>query len=41
MAEYRKYGFCGIIEKAYNANQASETINQVLGDCGRKTVRYA
>jgi CheY-like chemotaxis protein len=31
MAEYKKYGFCGVINKPYNANQVSEIIRNVLG----------
>ena len=37
MSEYRKYGFCGVINKPYNANQASEIIRNVLmGDSDKR-----
>jgi CheY-like chemotaxis protein len=41
MAEYRKYGFCGVIEKPYNAYQVSETIFQVLRDGRRNIVQHS
>jgi PAS domain S-box-containing protein len=31
MSEYKKYGFSGVINKPYNANQVSATISKILG----------
>lgn len=30
MADYEKYGFCGVVTKPYNANDISEVVNSVL-----------
>ncbi|MDA8082243.1 MAG: PAS domain S-box protein [Nitrospiraceae bacterium] len=30
MSDYKKYGFCGVINKPYNANQVSEVVNNAL-----------
>ena len=31
MSEYKKYGFSGVINKPFNANQVSEAISKILG----------
>jgi len=31
MADYKKYGFCGVIVKPYNANEISNVISKVIG----------
>ena len=31
MADYKKYGFCGVVVKPYNTNEVSEVIAKVLG----------
>jgi PAS domain S-box-containing protein len=31
MAEYKKFGFCGMVVKPYNANEVSEVISRVMG----------
>jgi PAS domain S-box-containing protein len=41
MAEYRHYGFCGVIEKPYSAHQVSETIGAVLNESGRNIVQHS
>lgn len=41
MSEYRKYGFCGVIEKPYSAHQISETIHQVLKDDRRNISQHS
>lgn len=30
MSDYKKYGFCGVINKPYNANQVSEVVGSIL-----------
>ena len=34
MADYAKYGFCGVITKPYNVNQVSEVISGILNKAG-------
>ena len=36
MANYRDYGFTGIIPKPYTKSQMADILNEILGNTGKK-----